>query len=337
MSTARRLAGRHALARPLQRQTSCFLRLRLMRHRLEWFQSKSCLGGTMADQPEVQVSRLLDERGLSSFQIKLLIWSFFIGLAAIFGLPESIKYMALHERQRGRMEALIADIRPGFKVPANARFVIEDEKQFPGFNPVYLFREGLAAITPLLWLLFALNLMGYFFLLSWTPTLLTAAKVPPAAGAPAGAGLQVGGTVGALALCGLLQRHRFLAIAIMFVIAVPVVGSIGFAGLTSQPALLTATFFAGFLVLGIQSGINVVGAMIYPTSLRANGSGWQLGIGRIGSIVGPLVGAVFVGLPVERLYMWAALPFAVGAVICFIIHRLNAARLAARPELRKAQ
>jgi len=34
----------------------------------------------MAGQPEVQVSRLLNERGLSSFQIKLLIWSFFIVL-----------------------------------------------------------------------------------------------------------------------------------------------------------------------------------------------------------------------------------------------------------------
>ena len=119
--------------------------------------------------------------------------------------------------------------------------------------------------------------MGYFFLLSWTPTLLTAAKLPPATAALAGAVLQVGGTVGALTLCWWLQRHRFLAIAIMFVVAVPVVGAIGFAGLTSQAALLTATFFAGFLVLGIQSGINVVGAMIYPTSLRANGSGWQLG------------------------------------------------------------
>ena len=93
------------------------------------------------------------------------------------------------------------------------------------------------------------------------------------------------------------------------------VGSIGFAGLTSQAALLTATFFAGFLVLGIQSGINVVGAMIYPTSLRANGSGWQLGNWRIGSIVGPLLGALFVGLPVQDLYMWSALPFAVGAIV----------------------
>src|SRR5262249_20053747 len=139
-----------------------------------------------------------------------------IGIAAIFGLPESIKYMAIRESQRGKIEALIAAIRPDFKVPPNARFVVEDETQYPGFNPVYLFGNGLAVITPLVWLLFALNLMGFFFLLSWTPTLMTAAKVPPATAALAGAALQVGGTVGSLMLCWWLQRHRFLAIAILF-------------------------------------------------------------------------------------------------------------------------
>src|SRR4051812_40404634 len=39
-----------------------------------------------------------------------------IGIAAIFGLPESIKYMALHEGHRGNMEKLIAEIRPDFQV-----------------------------------------------------------------------------------------------------------------------------------------------------------------------------------------------------------------------------
>jgi AAHS family 4-hydroxybenzoate transporter-like MFS transporter len=260
-----------------------------------------------------------------------------IAVAAMLGLPESIKFMALHEGQRRKMESTIKAIRPDYQVPANAKFVIEDEKQFPGFNPAYLFRDGLALITPLLWLLFALNLMGYFFLISWTPTLMTAAKLPPATAALAGAMLQVGGTVGALLLCWWLQKYRFFAVAIMFVIAVPVVGSIGFAGLTSKEMLLTATFFAGFFVLGIQSAINAIGALVYPTSLRANGSGWELGIGRIGSIAGPLVGALLIGLPVQSLYMWSALPFAAGAVICFAIHRLNTARLAARPELRDAQ
>ena len=124
---------------------------------------------------------------------------------------------------------------------------------------------------------------------------MTAAKLPPVTAALAGAMLQVGGTVGALLLCWWVQKHRFFMVAIMFVIAVPVVGSIGYAGLTSKAVLLSATFFAGFFVLGIQSSINAIGALIYPTSLRANGSGWELGLGRIGSIVGPLVGALLIG------------------------------------------
>jgi AAHS family 4-hydroxybenzoate transporter-like MFS transporter len=235
------------------------------------------------------------------------------------------------------MVALLAAIRPDYRVPPNARFVIEDEKQFPSSNPKYLFHDGLAVITPLTWLIFGFNLMGYFFLISWTPTLMSAAHATPAIAALSGAALQVGGTVGALTLCWWLQRHRFLAIAILFVIAVPIVSSIGFAGLNSPTTLLVATFFAGALVLGIQSGINVVGAMIYPTSLRANGSGWQLGIGRLGAIIGPFMGALFVGLPVEQLYIWSALPFAGGAVVTFLVYVLNQRRLRAHPELQKAQ
>ena len=257
-------------------------------------------------------------------------------LLGIMFLPESVKFMAIHEGHRQKMVELLKEIRPDFTVPPNARFVIEDEKQSPS-NPASLFREGLAAITPLTWLMFACNLMGYFFLLSWTPTLLGAAHVPPATAALAGAGLQVGGTVGSLLLCWWLQRARFLAVAIMFVIAVPIVASIGYVGLNSTTALLVITFFAGFIVLGIQSGINVVGALIYPTSLRANGSGWQLGIGRIGAIIGPFIGAQFATLPVTELYMWSAIPFAAGAVVAFVIYLLVAARLRARPELAQAQ
>jgi AAHS family 4-hydroxybenzoate transporter-like MFS transporter len=258
-------------------------------------------------------------------------------LAAWIGLPESIKFMAVHESQRSKMEATIKSIQPDYIVPANAKFVVEDEKQFPGFNPAYLFHDGLALITPLVWLLFALNLMGYFFLISWMPLTMTAANLPPTTAALAGALLQVGGTVGAAGLCWWFQRHRFLALAVMFVCAVPVVAFVGYAAMISQAVLLFTTFLAGLLVLGVQNGMNGVAAMIYPTSLRANGSGWQLGIGRFGSIVGPLAGAVLIGLPVERLYLWGALPFLAAAVVCFIVHRLNTARLVARPELRDAQ
>ena len=249
-----------------------------------------------------------------------------IAVAALFGLPESIKFMALHERHHPLLGRLLEEIRPGFKTPDHPQFVIEDETQFSGFNPVYLFRENLAVVTPLTWLLFGLNLMGYYFLLSWTPTLLTVAKLPLTVATLAGSVLQVGGTVGGLVLSGWLQRQHFFGLTILFVVAAPVVAAIGYAGLTSQTALLVTIFCAGFLVLGIQSGLNVLGAMIYPTSLRANGSGWQLGVGRIGSIMGPLIGGLLAGMPVQTLYMLSAVPFAAGAVVCFAVYRLVRAR-----------
>src|ERR1041384_8318836 len=117
-----------------------------------------------------------------------------IAIGAFFWMPESIKYMSIRESQRGKLTRLLERIAPGYRVPEGARFVIEDERQAPGVNPKYLFGEGLAVITPLLWLLFALNLMGFFFVLLWTPTLLTAAKLPPATAALTVASLQVGGT-----------------------------------------------------------------------------------------------------------------------------------------------
>ena len=223
-------------------------------------------------------------------------------------------------------------------MPPDARFVIEDEKQFPSSSPRYLFHNGLEVITPLTWLIFILNLMGYFFLISWTPTILVQAAHAQSVGALTGAALQVGGTVGALVLCWWLQRQRFLAIAILFAIAVPVVAAIGYAGLSSTTALVIAAFLAGAVVLGIQSGINVVGAMIYPTSLRANGSGWQLGLGRLGGIIGPLAGTFLVAsFPIEQMYLFAAIPFALGAIVTYIIYVLNKARLKAHPELAQGQ
>jgi len=291
------------------------------------------IGGAI---PGFMTATLVPTHGWQILFIVGGIWPILIGLLGFFFLPESIKYMALHEKHRADMEKLVHQIRPDFVIPPNAKFVIEDEKNVAGFNPAYLFQEGLALITPLVWLLFILNLMGFFFLLSWTPTLLvTAAHQPPIVGAYAGTALQLGGTFGSLLLARWLDRRRFFAIAVLFALAVPVVGSVGWFGVSSKTALIIAAFLSGFIVLGIQTGINVAGSLIYPTSLRSNGSGWQLGIGRIGSIVGPLLGAAFVALPIQNLYMWAALPFAVGAVICYIVHKLNETRLRERPWMRE--
>src|SRR5204862_7449751 len=98
--------------------------------------------------------------------------------AAALWLPESLKHLVVKE-ERTRAVAMLSTMDPGRSIAAGTRLAIADEKVYKGFNPKYLFEGGLALITPLLWICFACNLMGFYFLISWLATLLTGAKLPP--------------------------------------------------------------------------------------------------------------------------------------------------------------
>ena len=52
----------------------------------------------------------------------------------------------------------------------------------------------------------------------------------------------------------------------------------------------------GLFVIGAQFGLNALAGSSYPTFIRSTGVGWALGIGRIGSILGPVVGGVLIAL-----------------------------------------
>jgi AAHS family 4-hydroxybenzoate transporter-like MFS transporter len=65
---------------------------------------------------------------------------------------------------------------------------------------------------------------------------------------------------------------------------------------SSLAPTLAATLVLGICVQGAQAGLNALAAGFYPTTVRATGIGWALGVGRIGSIVGPSLGGVLLSL-----------------------------------------
>src|SRR3954468_23746964 len=58
-----------------------------------------------------------------------------IAILAYFFMPESLKYMSIHEPSRPKLVRLLERLVPGYRVPEGARFVIEDERQTPSRNP----------------------------------------------------------------------------------------------------------------------------------------------------------------------------------------------------------
>lgn len=253
------------------------------------------------------------------------VFPLLIALAAALWLPESLKFLVLKGGRQAAISRTVNRIDPSLRTDAATVFTVPDEKQYEGFSPKYLFQDGLALITPLLWVCFAANLMGFYFLMSWMPTLLTGAHLPAEEAAVATSWFQVGGTVGGLVLSVLMDKKGLLPVSVLFVCAIPVVGAIGYAaGAGDTTLLMVVIFLGGFCVLGLQFGLNAASAMIYPTAFRSNGSGWAFAIGRFGSVAGPKVGGVLIAmqLSLQSLYLWATVPFILGAVASIALARL---------------
>jgi len=241
-------------------------------------------------------------------------------------LPESIRFLTLKDRQAD-VAAMVQWMDPGTRLPEGARFTVQVSEKLPFTD---LFVGKLAVMTPLLWALFALNLMAYYFLLSWMPTLLSGAHIPLSQAAFATMMLQIGGFLGALAIALPLDRHGMLPVVALFVLAVPVVGAIGFVAAQGEAAyLMGIVALAGFCTLGAQFGINAISAILYPTALRSTGSGAAFGIGRVGAILGPVIGGPLIDmhLSVQTLYMIAAVPFVLGAITAFIMMPMFSERM----------
>jgi AAHS family 4-hydroxybenzoate transporter-like MFS transporter len=56
--------------------------------------------------------------------------------------------------------------------------------------------------------------------------------------------------------------------------------------------------------------MNALAAGLYPTAIRSTGVGWALGVGRIGSIIGPLAGGILLsfGWNAQSVVLIAAIP-----------------------------
>ncbi len=245
-------------------------------------------------------------------------------LVCAFGLPESIKYLSFKKERRPQIAKLLSRVRPDVSFGPDAVFSVRDEKEYTGFSPKYLFEDGLARLTVLLWVIFVAGLMGYFFLISWTPTLLAGAKIPVAKAALFTSIFQMGGLIGGWSISRPIDRRGMMPVALLYLLAIPIVACIGYVATFSEPLLMICLFAAGFCVLGTNYAANAVAGIIYPTAFRASGAGWACMVGRLGGVGGPLIGGVLIGmhLSIQRLYLLATIPFIIAAPATYMFARL---------------
>ena len=187
---------------------------------------------------------------------------------------------------------------------------------------VQLFQEHRAVATILIWITFLTNLLVLYSLVNWLPSILQRSGVPFERAILAISFLNGGGVVGGLALSSAADRgDPYLTLAVSYLgaaVAVAVVGSLSNASIL---VLMGAISCAGFLVIGSQFCMQALAANYYPTLIRATGVGWAVGIGRIGSIVGPVLGGVLIAAQwkIENIFLAAAVPALIACISVILL------------------
>jgi AAHS family 4-hydroxybenzoate transporter-like MFS transporter len=182
--------------------------------------------------------------------------------------------------------------------------------------------------------IFCLLLLTYL-LNSWTPLIAVRLGFKPQIAALCGVFLNLGGVIGALfSMLWVRRLGVFRLAALMVSVGSLGIVSIGFAA-HAAPSLFLALFMSGVLVIGAQQSSPAMSVQLYPRRMRAAGAGLQFAAGRLGSILGPIIGGLLFssGIGYETLFLVLAVPALLAAGAYARVHYLLRSRtsISSRP------
>ncbi len=237
-------------------------------------------------------------------------------------LPESVRSLEVTGADQRKISRILARISPELASAPISRTEQQDQRtKAPVIN---LFTEGRAAGTILLWIPYFMNLLMLYFIVFWLPALLRQTGKPVSAGITAIMLFSVGGIAGSFIEGSFMNRWgAFPVLLAEFLCTTLLIAALAYS--TSFPLMMTTTFVLGFVVQGAQGGLSAVAATFYPISIRSTGIGWCLGVGRIGSIVGPMLGGVMLKLnwTPREILLAGAIPALCAAAATFASLRLR--------------
>ncbi len=211
-----------------------------------------------------------------------------IGILAVvwWRLPESIEFLVWKRSPEAlcQINAIFRRMNraPVAEMPVRARQVHTSVWQ--------AFEGPLAARTVLICAAYFLYMLTCYYALGWIPSIVAALGFTPSVGAEVSVWTNLGGIIGG-ALLGYLARHvglKPLASGAMIAtaLALTVFGR-------TQPDLLAlkaVAFVLGFFLYSSAVGFYATFVRVFPTHVRATGTGLAIGLGRFGGMIGPVLG-----------------------------------------------
>lgn len=241
-------------------------------------------------------------------------------------LPESLDYLISKRPQNALSQLntiLVQMSRPALvELPE----LPQNEQTQKGIKS--LLSGRMAAQTLLLWLGYGLMIAAYYFASTWTPKLIATSSGDDSLGVTMGLMVNFGGIIGCFifSILAVFLRSRHLLLGSLTASALIYV-LFGMAFNQTSLAIIIGA------LLGVVTSANVAGfyattPSLFPAALRGTGVGWMVGIGRLVSIISPiLVGYLLAGgWKAENIFMLFGLPLIISALAMVAVWSLSTVR-----------
>jgi len=186
-----------------------------------------------------------------------------------------------------------------------------------------IFSPTLISTTVLVTLCYFLHIVTFYFLLKWTPQIVSSMKFPAPEAGRVLAMANFGGAAGGLVF-GLLTSRFGLKPLTIVILALNAAAVAIFGRAPADLSTLTMlAMMVGFFGNAAVSGLYSIVAYGFPTHVRATGTGFVIGVGRGGAVLSPiLAGFLFnggyklpEGLPTVALIMGIGSLLAAGVLL----------------------
>lgn len=226
-------------------------------------------------------------------------WVFILqAIPAVFVLvvrryvPESPRWLASHGYSE-RAEATVRDIESKVRdrlgsneLPPVVRQAAVPASEVTGLRT--LFSGIYARRTTMLWTLWFFALLGFYGLTTWLGALLQAKGFPITKSVFYTILISLAGIPGFLVSAWLVESWGRKATLVMNLLC----GAIAchfYGSAADQTQLIIAGLCMQFFLFGMWSALYAYTPELYPTHIRATGTGFASAVGRIGSLIGPYV------------------------------------------------
>ena len=244
-----------------------------------------------------------------------------VALIIAINLPESILFLTFRGKHRAEIERRARELDPQLVATPDTVFALRGARTRERGSVRDLFAGRLNITTPLLWIIFACTLLSMHFINSWMSYILNDAGLSERQTALTNGVLHWGGTVAAIVTVFVLRRLGLYLALILLLLGLAGCFTIATTGFASAVVLTAAVSMAGFGIIGCQGVLNASAGLIYPVSCRPTGVGAALGVGRIGSLSGPVIGGFIVAQhwPTQQMFFAPMLPLGVAALATLVL------------------